>query len=106
MEFLKKKDIFKLASNINDIDSAMNIVNIHNQRVRFIDVHADGIKYAITGFFFGYEIEVGKTGSTFETKETLYKNSFDIFTLLKIKKIVKKYKKVERLKKLKEIKAI
>lgn len=106
MEFLKKKDIFKLASNINNIDSAMDIVNFHDQRVRYIDLHSEGIKYTIAGFFFGYDITVSKIDEVFATKETLHKNIFNIFTLLKIMKIVRNYEKVEKIERLKEIKGI
>lgn len=104
MEFLKKKDIFKLANNINNIDSAMDIVNFHDQRVRYIDLHSDGIKYTIAGFFFGYEIIVSKVEEVFATKGILYKNIFDIFTLLKIMKIVRNYERLEKLENLKKVK--
>jgi hypothetical protein len=104
MEFLLKKDIIKLMDDLNNISSAIDIINIHDQRVCYIDIHPiSGLKYTIAGFFFGYAITVCKDKDIFGHKETVYRCRFNILTLLKIRRVVKKYEKLEKLKRLKEI---
>ena len=104
MEFLNKKDIMELANNPDNIYSACDIVNFHDQRVCYIHLNPiNGLEYTIAGFKFGYDIMVNRDKEPFRNKEVLYKYRFDIFKLLWLKKIAKNYDRLEQLKRLKKI---
>ena len=106
MDFLKKKDIFKLADDLKNVSYALDITNIYEQRSFSIFLKPlEGIDYHILGYFLGYRIKVSNSGfDAYKSDEMLYRKRFDPITLFKIKRIVREYEKIEKSKRLKRIK--
>lgn len=105
MSFLKKKDIFKLMSSLDNIRYTSDITNIYDQRSFSIYLNSiKDIDYKIQAFAWGYRIRVSKTdGGIYESEETLYRKRFAPIMVFKIKKIVKEYENRKRIKRLERI---